>query len=161
MFSFQHITNILIKHVTDIFCMLLLVLHLHTWACVCMLTSHFRLTVFQGLSGHIWLAATALDIAASEVCIRGLGKNCLRKVHFGVAWRMGKSGKGRGTHVLGRGNRLGKTSKTKAFGIFEKLKRKKGATEAGEAGRGDVLKRPWSSGKEFGFVPRRMGRHCV
>lgn len=59
---------------------------------------------------------------------------------------MEKSGKGRGTHVSGRGNRLGKTSKTKAFGVFEKLKtildnRNKGATEAGEAGRGDVLKR--------------------
>lgn len=63
----------------------MLLLHRHTWARVCMLTSHFRLAVFQGCRGHIWLVATALDTAASEVCIRGLGKNCLRKVHFGVA----------------------------------------------------------------------------
>lgn len=57
---------------------------------------------------------------------------------------MSKSGKGRGTYVIGKGNRLGKTSKTKEFGIFEGLEkhseqlhmRENGGNEAGGGRRG-------------------------
>lgn len=80
---------------------------------------------------------------------------------------MSKSGKGRGTYVIGKGNRLGKTSKTKEFGIFEGLEkhseqlhmRENGGNEAGGGGGGEIMKSLLNSVQKFGFVPRRMGNH--
>ena len=65
-------------------------------------------------------------------------------VHSAGTWRMRKSGKGRGIHVIRRRNRCSKTCKTKDFDIFEGRTfwaigaRGRMENEAGEVGRGKL-----------------------